>query len=216
MVKLDEKTWMGILRSFSKEHPEWAPFARTLPFEYAVDLAREMANTDIKSPNIDKIFVPFSDLRPSDIKAVILGQDPYPDIEMAIGRAFAIPANKTPTISLRNIIHQCGSNVDCSLSKWIDQGVFLINASPVLTDTSMKETQAWTFFTAKLIKFISEQCDDVTFIFMGKLAQTYCKYIGTNSRARVVNLPHPAARGGQFALASPFDQIRRTCPSIDW
>ena len=84
-------------------------------------------------PCIPKAFRPLHCLKPSDIKVVIVGQDPYPDKEKATGFAFSYPNGVRPTNSIKNIFRAMvndgqGSMPQCgNLDYLSNQGVLLMN-----------------------------------------------------------------------------------------
>ena len=94
---------------------------------------QEEYNTRQIFPPADDIFNAF-DLTPlSEVKVVILGQDPYHDVGQAHGLCFSVkPDVKTPP-SLVNIYKELQSDLGCYipnngyLVKWAKQGVMLLN-----------------------------------------------------------------------------------------
>jgi len=70
------------------------------------------------------------------VRAVILGQDPYPTPRRATGLAFAFPQGVPPRDSLKNILAEVVTDTgqtkpDGDLASWAAQGVLLLN--PILT-----------------------------------------------------------------------------------
>ena len=70
----------------------------------------ELITDDIKmcikncvSPYKDDIFNAFKGLKPEDVKVLIIGQDPYPEIGRADGLAFSFGNGDKPKDSLGNI-----------------------------------------------------------------------------------------------------------------
>ncbi|NBR40403.1 MAG: uracil-DNA glycosylase, partial [Alphaproteobacteria bacterium] len=81
------------------------------------------------------------ELQPSDVRVVIVGQDPYPNISDAIGLAFSVsPRRSGLPGSLMNIQKEIMTDIgstttaDGDLSRWSAQGVMLLNR--VLTVTA--------------------------------------------------------------------------------
>lgn len=85
--------------------------------------------------DINDIFSAFVNLTPKDVKVLIIGQDPYPDIKKAHGLAFSYKDGSIPAEdSLRNIFHKIKDdlgtdNTHTNLSVWKEQGVLLLNTS---------------------------------------------------------------------------------------
>ena len=78
----------------------------------------------------------------SSIKVVIVGQDPYHQPKQAHGLCFSVLKPVPPPPSLKNIYKNLSTNKEITfkmpnhgdLTKWAEQGVFLLNAS--LTEKS--------------------------------------------------------------------------------
>lgn len=86
-------------------------------------------------PSRDLVFASLK-VSPRDVSVVILGQDPFPKAEHAIGLAFAVPIDTRPLPgSLRNVFKEVASDTgadstaNCTLSNWTEQGVLLLNTS---------------------------------------------------------------------------------------
>ncbi len=70
----------------------------------------------------------------SEVRVLVVGQDPYPTLGMAVGLSFSVPPEQ-PTLppSLRNILAELAADVRAEppghgdLSAWADQGVLLLN-----------------------------------------------------------------------------------------
>lgn len=86
-------------------------------------------------PNQSDIFNAFEDLKPQNVKVLIIGQDPYPDEAKAHGLAFSYKGGKiSADDSLRNIFHKIKEDVGIdnsytNLSAWKEQGVLLLNTA---------------------------------------------------------------------------------------
>lgn len=70
---------------------------------------------------------------PTDVRAVILGQDPYHGPGQAMGLAFSVPDGVKLPPSLRNIFKELSADLGCpaptsgDLTPWADRGVLLLN-----------------------------------------------------------------------------------------
>lgn len=166
----------------------------------------------------------------SDIKVVIVGQDPYPTEGVATGVAFACEKIQ-PSLRYmlrdikRDITPEEISNFDCSLSKWQEQGVMLINAS--LTCEVKKPTiheHIWQPFTEKFLKYLNDNTFDfingsqnIIFVFMGKSAQKF-KYCINEKIHHIINCPHPAAEvyhEGIFIGCGVFNKINEKLKELN-
>src|SRR5699024_11828096 len=72
----------------------------------------------------------------SQVKVVILGQDPYHGVGQAHGLSFSVPPGVTQPPSLRNIFKELEKEIESfqkpisgDLTSWAEQGVLLLNAT---------------------------------------------------------------------------------------
>jgi uracil-DNA glycosylase len=103
-------------------------------------------------------------LVPEKVKVLILGQDPYPNPDHAMGLAFSV--NKNVSVlpaSLKNIFKELESDLGVvrtngDLSDWVDKGVLLLNSS--LTFSPMQPRQhlniGWNLFTKSIIEYVGK------------------------------------------------------------
>ena len=133
--------------------PYWKELMSFIKKEYE---SPDRIHQDIFPPE-NRVFRVFRMCRPENIKAVILGQDPYHEKEQADGLAFSYSANGKIPPSLRNIFQELmgKNNLDYSadLSGWVEKGVFLLNS--ILTVKEGKalshEGKGWEIFTTEVI-----------------------------------------------------------------
>ena len=109
----------------------WSEFFNTQDLDSLMDMLDNSSKTIYPSPkNIFRVF----EIKPQDIKVVILGQDPYYNPGQAMGLAFSVnPETKTPK-SLINIFKELKSDLGIErtnpdLTDWHKQGVFLLNTA---------------------------------------------------------------------------------------
>jgi len=143
----------------------------------------------------------------SDVKVVILGQDPYHNGQ-AIGVAFGVnstpipPSLKVITRELNAQYYHTPDEFDYSLTHWAKQGVFLLNTSlTVVEGNPASHSHLWTFFTVNVIKSIVKHKPSTIFVLWGKHAEKYKKYIPED---RVLISAHPAAEMYSFGRAGFF------------
>ncbi|MCM2279134.1 MAG: uracil-DNA glycosylase [Oligoflexia bacterium] len=123
----------------------------------------------------------------SQVKVVILGQDPYHGPGQAHGLCFSVQDGVPFPPSLRNIFKElqtdCGVPIPESgnLTRWARQGVLLLNA--VLTVEQARAAshkgQGWELFTDTVIRKLSERDDPVIFLLWGAFAQSKAAMIRT-------------------------------------
>lgn len=155
----------------------------------------------------------FFKINPSDIKVIILGQDPYPTPWVANGRAFAVNKNIKEPQSLKNIFKELIEvngyyEADKTLEHWENQGVLLLNAS--LTVEHFKPNshkEYWQDFTNKLINWIDKNLQ-VIWVLWGREAQKY----QSNLKNKVICDAHPSPLSVRYRKKNTFKEIK----SINW
>lgn len=184
-------------------------------------LKEEYANETIY-PVKENIWNAFEHTAYEDVKAVILGQDPYHGPNQAHGLSFSVQPGIAHPPSLRNIFKEleddigCEKPVDGTLTKWSDQGVLMLNT--VLTvrqgQAHSHQKKGWEQFTDEVIRKLSEREAPVIFILWGKPAQMKKRLIDTE-RHDIIEAPHPsplsAHRG--FFCSKPFSKVNKLLQS---
>ncbi|HBR31774.1 MAG TPA: uracil-DNA glycosylase, partial [Clostridiales bacterium] len=120
-------------------------------------------------PDMNDIFNAFKLTDYNDVKAVILGQDPYHGKGQAHGLCFSVKDGVKPPPSLVNIYKELQDDLGFTppksgnLTKWAKNGVLLLNA--VLT---VREGQAgshagkgWEKFTDRAIECLNERDEPI-------------------------------------------------------
>ena len=151
----------------------------------------------------------------SEVKVVILGQDPYHGEGQAHGLAFSVHKQQKLPPSLVNIYKELIDDMGCSMPKdgnliaWAEQGVFLLNT--VLTvraaSAGSHQKQGWERFTDATIKLLSDEREHLVFILWGKPAQQKEKLIDS-SKHLVLKAPHPSPLSSYrgFFGSKPFSK----------
>ncbi len=150
-------------------------------------------------PEKQNIFNAFNLCSFKNIKVVILGQDPYHQIEQANGLAFSVKKNiKTPP-SLKNIFKELSEDIKCNtpkkgdLSNWAKQGVLLLNS--VLTvrekEAGSHKNKGWEIFTNNIISTISKEKKGIIFMLWGNYAKEKTSFID-DSKHYILTAAHPS------------------------
>ena len=181
-------------------------------------------------PRGSLIFNAFNTTPLPEVKVVILGQDPYHQPNQAMGLSFSVPQGVPIPPSLRNVYKELARTIDGfimpnhgDLSKWAEQGVFLLNA--VLTVAQGQAAShaglGWQTFTDAVIRTISEHNEGVVFMLWGNFAKKKAELIDAH-RHHILTAVHPSplAGGGfagcnHFALANELLAKQGKQP-IDW
>jgi uracil-DNA glycosylase len=179
---------------------------------------QQQQNKVIYPPNA-QIFRALNETPLPQVKAVILGQDPYHGVGQANGLSFSVNKGMDLPPSLRNIYHELKSDLALEsprhgdLSAWSKQGVLLLNS--VLTvehaQPASHQKQGWEDFTDAVIDVINAQCHFVVFILWGAYAQRKGQRIDANKHL-VLKAAHPsplAANRGGFFGCKVFSKTNR-------
>lgn len=181
-------------------------------------------------PDPDDIFNAFHFTPLSEVKVVILGQDPYHNDGQAHGLCFSVKPDVAIPPSLVNIYQELHEDLGCFtpnngyLEKWARQGVMLLNT--VLTvrahQANSHRNIGWEEFTDAAIRILNAQDKPIVFILWGRPAQMKKKMLD-NPKHLILEAPHPsplsAYRG--FFGSKPFSQTNHFLTShgltpIDW
>lgn len=167
----------------------------------------------------------------SQVKVVILGQDPYHGAGQAHGLCFSVRRGVAVPPSLQNIYRELLNDVGAQpvrhgdLSTWAAQGVLLLN-SVLTVEAGMPAShqgRGWELFTDEIIKVLNEQCENLVFLLWGSYAQKKGQHIDTQKHL-VLKAVHPspmAANRGGFFGCKHFSQTNaylaeRGLTPIDW
>ena len=188
-------------------------------------------STHVVFPPADEIFNAFHFTPLSQVKVVILGQDPYHNVNQAHGLSFSVkPEQKNIPPSLQNIYQELHDDLGCTipdhgcLTKWAEQGVLMLNT--VLTVRAHQANShrgiGWEEFTDAAIMALNSQDRPIVFILWGGPAQRK-KSMLNNPKHLILTAPHPsplsAFRG--FFGSRPFSQTNRFLEEhgikpVDW
>lgn len=218
-VRIDE-SWREVLQAeFDKPY-----------FELLTDFVRHAYRTTQCFPPAGQIFRAF-DLCPFDkVRVVIIGQDPYHDVNQAHGLCFSVQDGIPTPPSLVNIYKELNRDLgkpipsSGNLTHWAEQGVLLLNAT--LTVEAHKagshQGKGWEELTDAAIQALNLKREKIVFMLWGSYAQRKGKYIDRRKHL-VLQAVHPsplsAYRGfigcGHFSKANNYLQQHGQTP-IAW
>ncbi len=218
-VQIEESWKKSLAGEFEKPY-----FSRLVTFLHQ----EKVAGVKIYPPG-KLIFKAFELTPVQNVKAVILGQDPYHRYGQAEGLSFSVPENVPAPPSLQNIFREIETDLGIRMSgyphleKWARQGVLLLNA--VLTvragEAASHGNIGWTEFTDAVIRYLSDNCSGIVFLLWGNFAKSKQELIDT-SRHYVLTAAHPSplARGAffgcrHFSRTNQILQAQGKTP-IDW
>ncbi|MBO4909138.1 MAG: uracil-DNA glycosylase [Lachnospiraceae bacterium] len=213
---------------------DWLPFMKA---EFGKDYYKNLYSFIVKEYQTQTVYPPKDDvlrafnLTPlSEVKVVILGQDPYHEPGQAHGLSFSVQKGIPKPPSLENIYKELNTDLGCSipesgdLTYWAEQGVLLLNS--LLTVRAHQafshKGKGWEEFTDAAIKAVASQDRPIVYILWGSAARSKKVFI-TNPKHLVIESAHPsplsAYRG--FFGSRPFSKCNEYLSAngitpIDW
>ena len=166
----------------------------------------------------------------SEVKVVLLGQDPYHQRGQAHGLAFSVNYGiKTPP-SLVNMYKELHDDLGLYipnngfLEKWAKQGVLLLNTTLTVRDSQANSHSGlgWQTFTDNVIKSLNEREKPIIFILWGNNAKSKEKFIDTNKHYILKGVhPSPLSANKGFFGCKHFSEANRILKNlgekeIDW
>ena len=166
----------------------------------------------------------------SEVKVVLLGQDPYHQRGQAHGLAFSVNYGiKTPP-SLVNMYKELQNDLGLYipnngfLEKWAKQGVLLLNTTLTVRDSQANSHSGigWQTFTDNIIKKLNEREKPIIFILWGNNAKSKEKFIDTNKHYILKGVhPSPLSANKGFFGCKHFSEANRILKElnekeIDW
>lgn len=201
------------------------PYYKTL-----YEFVKQEYNTTQVFPPAEDIFNAFHLTPLSEVKVVIIGQDPYHNVGQAHGLCFSVKPDVDIPPSLVNIYQELHEDLGCDipnngyLVKWAKQGVLMLNT--VLTvrahNANSHRGKGWEEFTDAAIRALNKQDRPIVFILWGRPAQMK-KSMLNNPNHLILEAPHPsplsAYRG--FFGSKPFSKTNQFLQEhgvepIDW
>jgi len=155
------------------------------------------------------------ELKPEQVKVIIVGQDPYPNISDAIGLSFAVPPRKTglpgSLLNLqKEIMTDIGSTTtaDGDLTKWASQGVMLLNR--VLTVTAggsgSHSKLGWQEITEKIVAHCANL--GAVGLLWGSSARELAHLFSEDCLVEGVH-PSPLSAHRGFLGSKPFSRVNQ-------
>ena len=213
---------------------DWNPILKAeLDAGYFAELNRFVASERARGevfPPAEEVFAALHLTPYSEVKAMILGQDPYHGRGQAHGLCFSVRPGVALPPSLENIYTELEADLGVPrpdhgcLEHWARQGVLLLNATLTVRsgNAASHQGKGWERFTDAVIRAVNDKPERVVFILWGGSARRKKALIDT-SRHVIIESPHPSplsAYGGFFG-SRPFSRANAALAEagrepIDW
>lgn len=225
MSSLDSLVEQGLLA------PDWATALAPVEEDIAAMgrfLRAEVAAGRSYLPHGDRILRAFS--RPlSEVRVLVLGQDPYPTPGHAVGLSFAVAPDVRPLPgSLRNIVTELGNDLGVAppssgdLTPWADRGVLLLNRvlSVEPGKAASHRGKGWERVTERAIEALAERGGPMAAILWGRDARTVVPLLGPVPWVASAH-PSPLSASRGFFGSRPFSKVndllvRQGGEPLDW
>lgn len=163
-------------------------------------------------PAPEDLFKAFGCCPYSELQVVMLGQDPYPQRGIATGIAFANKrgsdlSKMSPSLKVLfdAVEKYCVDDLPFStidetfpdLKRWCEQGILMLNSALSVEIGNIGSHQSlWRPFTESLLRNLQEKKEDLIFVMMGEIAQSFSNCV---KKENIIKCPHPAkcARTGE-------------------
>ncbi len=205
------------------------PYFQEIKINYLRE--REQAKKENKKifPPASLLFNAFNLTPFSQVRVVILGQDPYHNKGEAMGLCFSVPRGINIPPSLKNIYKELERSLGIpsakhgDLSSWAKEGVFMLNAILSVKEgsASSHKNLGWQKFTDSVMSIISEKKEGIIFVLWGNFAKEKKKYIDISKHV-VLESVHPSPLAGNkfignnhFAIINDILSKRGQKP-INW
>ncbi len=219
-VKIEASWKEALKKEFDK------PYFQQIPLH----IKTEKSQRKIIYPPGPLIFNAFNTTALDKIKVVILGQDPYHGAGQAHGLCFSVQKGVPPPPSLVNVFKELNDDIGMEipqhgdLTRWAEQGVFLLNASlTVRAGEPMSHSKiGWATFTDTVIKTISDKRKNIVFLLWGKFAREK-KILIDETKHLILQAAHPSplsAHNGflgckHFSFTNQY-LVQNGIDPIDW
>ena len=206
-------------------HETTTPYWSTLQNFVAAE--RQVANV---YPPLGATFHAFALTAPTEVRVVILGQDPYHSQGQANGLCFSVANGVKIPPSLRNIYKELHADLGIApstsgdLTSWARQGVLLLNATLTVRQdgAGTHHGHGWEVFTDAVVRTLGSQKSPIAFVLWGAFARNK-KSLITQPQHTIIESVHPSplsAHNGFFG-SKPFSQINQALRAndsdpIDW
>ena len=199
-----------------------SPYINGLSFDHIINTLVDNVNNGRRfTPKFKDTFNAFIECPYDDVKVVIVGQDPYPQLGVADGIAFSCSNKGKAEKSLQYINKALGTD-HTDLKYWSNQGVLLINTALTVEINKIGSHYGlWKSFTEYLFDTLNRHKKDLVFVLMGRKAEEWAPLL---SNMKIYKVAHPASaayKGGEWDCKDVFNKVNlelekqdKTC--IEW
>lgn len=212
-------------KMFEKLEPSgWDRFFKSFIFSSEFDLVLNQLYDQTKidkrfTPPLKQVFRAFEECPYDELKVVIIGQDPYPQLGIADGISFSCGNTHKLQASLKFIFEEIERTVyqgfptgqDPDLKRWSNQGILMLNtALTVEVGKIGSHYDIWKPFTAYLLDTLNNYNPGLVYVYMGKKAEEWSTLTNDNNYKFFVKHPASAAyNGSKWDSMDVFNKISK-------
>ena len=168
---------------------------------------KEEYSSKVIYPSMYDIFNAFRYTPYSDVKVVLLGQDPYHGAGQAHGLCFSVKDGVAPPPSLVKLFKELNHDVGCTvpqsgcLTKWAERGVMLLNSVLTVREgaAGSHRGKGWETFTDSVISRLNDRKVPIVFMLWGNYAKSKIPLI-TYDRHLVLTAAHPSPLSASYGF----------------
>lgn len=168
---------------------------------------KEEYSSKVIYPSMYDIFNAFRYTPYSDVKVVLLGQDPYHGAGQAHGLCFSVKDGVASPPSLVNLFKELHNDVGCTvpqsgcLTKWAERGVMLLNSVLTVREgaAGSHRGKGWETFTDSVISRLNDRKVPIVFMLWGNYAKSKIPLI-TSDRHLVLTAAHPSPLSASYGF----------------
>jgi uracil-DNA glycosylase len=205
-------------------------FSKPYMVELESFLSKEIESGKMIYPRPQHYFAALNATPFEEVKAVIIGQDPYHGPEQAHGLSFSVPLGIRKPPSLQNIFKELKSDLGIEIPKngdlhlWAKQGVLMLNNVFTVEEGKPASHQrcGWENLSDRIVNEINQKKQHVVFILWGAHAQKKAMQVDRKKHF-VIESPHPSPLSSHrgFFGSKPFSKTNeylQQCglKGIDW
>lgn len=187
--------------TFEEYFKEWNNVIDKTELYKVTNKLSEYYKRNLICPKQKDVFKAFELCSYKDVKIVFIGQDPYPQKDVATGILFG---NKKGTINLSPSLEMIKEAVinyeiphgpidfDITLESWAEQGILMLNSALTCEmNKTGSHTMLWRPFISKLLCNLSNSSPGLLYVLFGDQAQTFEPYINKRINT-ILKVHHPA------------------------
>ena len=195
-------------------------WSNVVNFNLLIDTLNKIPNVTI-CPEKHNVFKAFNLCSLKDCKVVFLGQDPYPQKNVATGVLFGnskdtVESQLSPSLNVikeaaidYTKFHNYPITFDVTLESWAKQGILMLNSALTVEMNKIgSHTNLWRPFISQFLQDLSSRYFGIAYVLFGQQAQTFEPYI-KKSYNYIIKENHPAyyARTNTRMPSTVFTQV---------